>query len=180
MPSPTPFIHSSTKCSASKPSSAWAAARMSPATASTSSNRSRSYRLWVKPRPVRAMPDSASAQRIRSWRVGGKRRLTRPTLSSGLVRDLGVRGAEHEPVVQAELEPPPHFEHEGVTAEDVRNRCGIEAVVLVDIHPIDDPRADHHAEDLVDARRWRGDDEAAAGLQMLGDRLGPEGEAVLR
>src|SRR5262245_3892197 len=56
---------------------------MSPATASTSSNRSRSYRLWVKPRPVRAMPDSASAQRIRSWRVGGKRRLTRPTLSSG-------------------------------------------------------------------------------------------------
>ncbi len=65
-PSPTPFIHSSTKCSASKPSSAWAATRMSPATASTSSNRSRSYRLSVKPSPVRAMPERVSDQRMRS------------------------------------------------------------------------------------------------------------------
>src|SRR3569623_1197827 len=49
---------------------------MSAATASTSSNRSRSYRLWVNPSPVRAMPDSASAHRMRSDSVGAGRSLT--------------------------------------------------------------------------------------------------------
>src|SRR3954463_12218838 len=52
---------------------------MSAATASTSSNRSRSYRLSVKPRPVRAMPASASLHRTRSCAVTGSS--TGPTLA---------------------------------------------------------------------------------------------------
>src|SRR6478736_6724818 len=41
---------------------------MSAATWSTSSKRSFSYRLWVNPRPVRAIAASASLQRTRSRR----------------------------------------------------------------------------------------------------------------
>src|SRR5947208_6818890 len=52
---------------------------MSAATFKISSNRSRSYRLSVKPRPVRAMPDNVSLQRIRSWAV---------TTASGIVARL--------------------------------------------------------------------------------------------
>src|SRR5262249_26401884 len=63
-PSPTVASHSSNSASASASSSA--AARMSAATFSTSSKRSRSYRLCVKPSPVRAIPDSVSAHRKRS------------------------------------------------------------------------------------------------------------------
>src|SRR4051812_27347714 len=40
---------------------------MSAATFSTSSKRSCSYRLLVKPSPVRAMPDNASLHRSKSW-----------------------------------------------------------------------------------------------------------------
>src|SRR5205823_4624358 len=57
---------------------------MSAATFRTSSKRSCSYRLFVNPKPVRAMPDSASLHRSRSDAEIGASSATSPNLNGGL------------------------------------------------------------------------------------------------